>query len=86
MVDGGRLNNRGRSGIFRRAQTFHSSRDCTDMATSSDKVNNNAQGWGAAAATVLLALVCAGGAYAIHLKTYRSPTDVLAPVQQDATH
>lgn len=56
------------------------------MATSSDKVNNNAQGWGAAAVTVILALACAGGAYAIHQKTYHSPNDVLAPVEQRAAH
>ena len=78
------MNNRVRPGIFRRVRTFHSSGDCIDMATSSDKVNNNAQGWGAAAVTVMLALACAGGAYLIHQKTYRSPTDVLAPVEQSS--
>ena len=56
------------------------------MATSSDKVNNNEQGWGAAAVTVLLALVCVGAAFTIHNTTYHSPNDVLAPVEKTAAH
>ncbi len=56
------------------------------MATSSDKVNNNAQGWGAAAATTLLALACVAFAYTVHIKTYHSPNDVLAPVEKSSEH
>lgn len=46
---------------------------------SSDRVTNNEQGWGAAVATVLLALVLVAGAWYIHRTTYRSPTDPLTP-------
>lgn len=56
------------------------------MATSSDKVNNNAQGWGAAIAITLLAIACVGIAYTVHGKTYHSPNDVLAPVEKTAEH
>lgn len=56
------------------------------MATSSDKVNNNSLGWGAAAATTLLALACVALAYTVHSKTYHSPNDVLAPVEKTAGH
>ena len=45
----------------------------------SDRVNNTEQGWGAAVATVLLALVLVAGAWYIHTTTYRSPTDPLSP-------
>ena len=33
------------------------------------------EGWGAAAATIALALVCILGATVIHKKTYKPPTD-----------
>ncbi|MBI3789526.1 MAG: hypothetical protein HY275_01435 [Gemmatimonadetes bacterium] len=76
------MNRRDHPGIFPRGW-FHSvPEDSIDMATSSDKVNNNAQGWGAAAATVVLALACVGIAYTVHSRTYHSPNDVLAPVEK----
>jgi len=50
-----------------------------ERMASSDRVNNNEQGWGAAVATVLLALVLVAGAWYIHTTTYRSPTDPLSP-------
>lgn len=43
-----------------------------------DRVDNNRQGWGAAAATCILALVVAIAAYSIHKATYRSPNDPMA--------
>jgi hypothetical protein len=36
---------------------------------------NTSQGWGAAAATVLLALVLAVTATVVHKRTYKAPTD-----------
>ncbi|HEX2781342.1 MAG TPA: hypothetical protein VHM30_17705 [Gemmatimonadaceae bacterium] len=41
--------------------------------------NNNAQGWGAAAFIVALALFCTFSAYYIHQRTFRSPNDPSAP-------
>lgn len=42
-------------------------------------VNNNAQGWGAAAFIVALALTLTFTAYYIHTRTFRSPNDPSAP-------
>ena len=43
-----------------------------------EKVNNNAKGWGAAATTVIGAIIITFTAYSIHKATYRSPNDPLA--------
>ena len=42
-------------------------------------VNNNAQGWGAGAFIVALALALVFTAYYIHTRTFRSPNDPSAP-------
>lgn len=41
-------------------------------------VNNNAQGWGAAAITVIFTTALAIMAYVIHERTYQSPREQLA--------
>jgi uncharacterized membrane protein len=42
------------------------------------------QGWGVALFIVFLAAACAAGAYYIHEKTYRPPTDVRSRAIGDA--
>lgn len=46
----------------------------------SKPVRNNAQGWGAATLTILLALACALGAWWLHVETYYHPRDPGAAV------
>ena len=53
---------------------------------SSDRVNNNEQGWGAAIATCVLALACLSFAYYMHATTYQSPNDVLGKSAPAAQH
>lgn len=46
--------------------------------SSSAPVNNNAQGWGAAALTCIFTAALAITAYTIHQRTYQSPREQLA--------
>ena len=49
-----------------------------------DKVNNNAQGWGIAALVILLAIVTNAFIYVVHKRTFKAPTDptnVTAPAE-----
>lgn len=48
-------------------------------------VNNNAQGWGAAALTVLFTAALGITAYVIHERTYQSPREQLAHPSASAT-
>lgn len=48
-------------------------------------VNNNAQGWGAAAVTCLLTAALAITAFLIHERTYQSPREQLAHPSASAT-
>ncbi|MBI2796017.1 MAG: hypothetical protein HYX65_04840 [Gemmatimonadetes bacterium] len=54
--------------------------------SSTDRVNNNEQGWGAAAATCLLALALLALAWYMHETTYQSPNDVLGKTAPAAQH
>lgn len=54
--------------------------------SSTDRVNNNEQGWGAAAATCLLALALLAFAWYMHETTYQSPNDVLGKTAPAAQH
>ena len=54
--------------------------------SSSDRVTNNEQGWGAAAATCVLALSALAFAYYMHVTTYQSPNDVLGRRAPSAQH
>ena len=47
----------------------------TRVASSTGKVNNNAQGWGVAAFIVVLAIISNIFIYTVHKKTYKAPTD-----------
>ena len=46
-----------------------------ERVSSTDRVNNNAQGWGIAAFIVLLAILANAFIYVVHKNTYKSPND-----------
>jgi hypothetical protein len=54
------------------------------MSTSTDQVNPSKEGWPAAIATLALAAALWGMAWMIHVNTYQSPNDVLAPAGHEA--
>ena len=52
--------------------------DTTPPLRNDGPVNNNAQGWGAAALTVIFTAALGFTAYLIHERTYQSPREQLA--------
>lgn len=58
--------------------------DTTPPRRTDAPVNNNAQGWGAAAVTVIFTAALAITAWMIHERTYQSPREQLAHPSQSA--
>lgn len=59
--------------------------DTTTPRRDDAPVNNNAQGWGAAAVTVIFTAALAITAWMIHERTWQSPREQLAHPSQSAT-